>query len=295
MKNYEVINKIKGVMAYPPTPFKKDGTVDFKGLKKHLNFLEENKVHIIAPAGGTGEFFSLTLEEWKEVISTTVETINESLILPAVGKSVEEAKEMARFAENLGCKVIQIMPPHSMFGNRIDGIFEYNKEIAGSVSIGVIPYNLEGSMSIGLVDRLMTIENVVAIKDESGDIQWFRKVIERYPDLIGICATAEMFAPYYFLAGASAFSSGIVNFLPQVSLSVYHAIIEKRYDDVFVLQKNLRGLIELRSKSGRHIPVVKEALNLMGFSESIVRPPLCLLTDSEREILKNIMKEFNII
>jgi len=298
-ENFEQIKeKFKGPIAYPTTPFNKIKdklVIDEESFKKQVNVLIKNNVPIITPCGGTGEFFSLNIQEWKKLIKIAMDEARGEnvLIMPSVGGGINQAIEMSQYAEELGCEIVQLTMLDPMFGMTEEGIFEYNRQIANSISIAAMAYkNKSIPMSIKLAFDICNIKNIIAFKDETSDIYWFRELmINVGENIIGVCGGGEVEAPYYFLAGAKAFTTGIINLFPKLSMSLYMAAKERNWDKVFYIQDKLKPINQIRVKPGKMIPVIKEALQVLGITNNTYsRPPIVPLTEEEKAEVKEILE-----
>jgi dihydrodipicolinate synthase/N-acetylneuraminate lyase len=146
--------------------------------------------------------------------------------------------------------------------------------------------------------RLAEIDHVVALKDEHGDVAMFAEMVRRLgPHLAWINGMAEMHAAPYFKAGAQAFTSGIINFAPPLTLAVWDAGAAGRWDDLAaLLDRAIRPLAELRQRRrGYAIAVVKEAMNLLGLPGGAVRAPLTPLAPADREDLRRVLIGLNLL
>ena len=155
-------------------------------------------------------------------------------------------------------------------------------------------------LSVASARRLAGLGNVVAVKEESGDIQWFRAFMAAQrgatPNrrLAGVCGGEGLF-PYYALEGAAAFSTGAVNLAPALSMELWHAVRAGDRQRIGVIQERLAPLAALRAKPGRSIPVVKEGLRLLGvFPSSACRPPLTDLMPEECAQVEAMLREWEI-
>jgi len=305
----ETKQRIAGPIAYPTTPFRKRshglgtvglGTVDATTFRKQIRFLIDGGIGIIVPCGGTGEFFSLSLGEWQILVEAALleSEGDEVAIMPSVGGGITQAIEMAQAAQRLGCDIVQITFLDPMFGVTEDGIYEYNRRIADSVSIAIMPYRTATfPMSIKLAKRLCEeVRNVAAFKEESGDVEWFREfVLETSGSVATVCGGGEALAPYYLLAGAKAFTSGIANLIPRLSLELYRAAVAHKWEEVLGIQSMLRPLATMRSRPGKMIPVIKEGLKMMGLTDDAYsRPPIMVLDEREKGQLRRVLEDLGV-
>jgi len=301
MKRTDLINKLIGVHAYLVTPFTGKDEIDIEGLIENIQFLKKKGVSIFVPGGGTGEFDSLTQQERMRVISTALEVSRgEMVVISPVGGSLKDAIEIAQYVEEKEGEFLIIRPPRTSAQD--DGLLEYYGRIIEQVSLGIIIHRLPGAAaSFDVIKRLADIENVVAVKDEAEDVHWFRKMADQLGDrILPICgglAGGELDAPYYYMLGARAFSSGAVNFIPELPLRLHEALMCGDYDAAHDIQRKLEPIQELRSRRGRtnSIPVIKEALDFLGLHGGPVRPPLSHLVPEDRKDLEEILSNLGLL
>ena len=297
--------RLAGPVAYPPTPFTEDAPeapVDLDAFRRLIRHLVEHGVPAITPCGGTGECFSLAMDEWHAVTEAAVqEADGRALVLASVSGSIGRAIAQARAAEWLGCPAAQITMVDPMFGMTDDGSERYNRAVAESADIGFMLYRTPTvPLSVASAQRLAETGTVIAVKEESGDVQWFRAFMAAQrgetPNrrLAGVCGGEGLF-PYYALEGAAAFSTGAVNLAPALSMELWHAVRAGDRQRIGVIQERLAPLAALRAKPGRSIPVVKEGLRLLGvFPSSACRPPLTDLMPEECAQVEAMLREWEI-
>jgi 4-hydroxy-tetrahydrodipicolinate synthase len=297
----QIKNKIKGVFAFPITPFRKSSSsiwkteIDEEGIRKNARFIAEHKLHGVVPCGGTGEFYSLSLEEYKSVVEITYQEIgNKSFVVPMVGHNMNMAVKMSQCASEIGCSAVVVFPPTMSGGFPEEGLLHYYKKVAENVGMGIIPF-ITSACSLDFFQKLMEVENIIAIKDGVSDLKWFRKVIQLVKGRFSWLAENEMNSPYYYLYGAHGVTSGIADFLPKLSISLYNAAIKGDYTRAKQIQQKLELVSDLRSRHGHHIPVVKAAMDTIGLSGGEVRPPLVPLSSSEKEELTHILNELGVL
>ncbi|MFQ6043098.1 MAG: dihydrodipicolinate synthase family protein, partial [Candidatus Poribacteria bacterium] len=187
---------IKGIHIFAITPFKMTDDeippVDYDGVKKNARFFASVEgERVITVCGGTGEFHSLTEEENRKIVAAAAsEAKGKSPLISGIGGDTESAVRMAKAAEESGSDVVLVMPCEEIFEKGEETIFQHHAAIAEAVDIGLMPYRHKNfPFSIDLILRFLEIPNIVALKDESGDINWFRDMIvateERLPGITG--------------------------------------------------------------------------------------------------------------
>lgn len=297
--NYEALKeKLKGIFVFPTTPYNADATdVDEEGARRNARFLVDNGIKIMVPCGGTGEFFSLSVDEHDRIISAVAdECKGKAMVIAGIGHSTHTAVKMAQHAESAGCDAVMVIPPSIHASD--DGLYGHYKAVASSVSIGVMVFRVPwgAPLSMDLVARLAEIDNIVAVKEETGDIEWLRRFLKAVGDkVVGICGVSEKVFPYYYMIGARGTSTGIAGFAPRLSLAMYEALVNRDFATVLDVHKKLMPLHDLRGRHGNAIPAVKAALDMLGLRGGPVRLPLLPLSAEDREELRRILAGLGIL
>ncbi len=291
--------RLCGVLAFTPTPFTPDDRLDVDGLAAHVDFLVRSGAHAVVVCGGVGEFFSLTLDEYRAAIQTAVEAARGRLpVVAGIGHGTRTACELARYAESVGADGLMINPPYFIEPSE-EGTVRHYQALAGATRLGMIVYSTKGAVATPtLMGRLAEIDTVVALKDEVGDIRMFLETVEKLGGRMAwINGMAEMLAGPYFAAGARAFTSGLVNFAPAISLAVWDAGRSGRWDELHALiADKVRPLAVLRERRrGYAITVVKEAMNLLGLPGGAVRLPLVPLAPEDRDDLRTVLRHLGLL
>ncbi|MBM3235325.1 dihydrodipicolinate synthase family protein [Candidatus Poribacteria bacterium] len=287
---------IKGIHIFAITPFKMTGDdippVDYEGVKRNARFFAAVEgERVITVCGGTGEFHSLTEAENRKIVEAAAsEAKGKSPLISGIGGNTEAAIKMAKAAQEAGSDVVLIMPCEEIITKGEDAIFQHHAAIAEAVDIGLMPYRNRNSLfSIDLILRFLEIPNVVALKDESGDINWFRDMIvateERLPGIIG----GEMLAPYYYLAGASGITTGVACLVPHISLEQYRAAAKGDYRGALRIRDKLAPITKFRGKTGN--TMLKAGLEMMGLAGGPIRDTKAVMNDEDRKILRKLLVE----
>lgn len=267
------------VVAIPVTPFAEDGSVDQDVHRVLLRRLLDGGITTLTPNGNTGEFYTLTPEERRLVTELTVDEAGErASILVGVGHDVPTAVASARHARELGAGMVMVHQPVHPYVSQA-GWVDYHRAIAESVpELGVVPYIRNAQLS---GDRLAELAdacpNVIGVKYAVPDAARFAAFardagLERF---VWVAGLAEPYAPSYFSAGATGFTSGLVNVAPAVSLNMIEALRSGDYPAAMKVWEQIRRFEELRAANGSadNVTVVKEALASLGLCRREVRPP----------------------
>ncbi|MFE1879090.1 dihydrodipicolinate synthase family protein [Streptomyces diastatochromogenes] len=276
------------VVAIPVTPFAEDGSVAEDTHRALLRRLLDGGITTLTPNGNTGEFYALTPEERRLITESTVaEAGDRAVILVGVGHDLPTATASARHARALGAQMVMVHQPVHPYVSAA-GWVDYHRAIAESVpELGVVPYirnaQLPGARLAELADHC---PNVIGVKYAVPDAARFAAFardagLDRF---VWVAGLAEPYAPSYFSAGATGFTSGLVNIAPAVSLNMIEALRSGDYPAAMKVWEQIRRFEELRAAHGsaNNVTVVKEALAALGLCRRDVRPPSRQLPEDER-------------
>ncbi|MFJ5778428.1 dihydrodipicolinate synthase family protein [Streptomyces sp. NPDC093094] len=282
------------VVAIPVTPFAEDGSVERDTYRALLRRLLDGGVTTLTPNGNTGEFYALTPEERQLVTELTLQEAGErAVILVGVGHDVPTAVASARHARERGAAMVMVHQPVHPYVSQT-GWVDYHRAIAESVpELGVVPYirnaQLDGARLAELADAC---PNVIGVKYAVPDAARFAGFardagLERF---VWVAGLAEPYAPSYFSAGATGFTSGLVNVAPAVSLNMLRALRAGDHAAAMKVWEQIRRFEELRAAdaSANNVTVVKEALASLGLCRREVRPPSRPLPEDERAEIAGI-------
>ncbi len=289
--------RLQTISAITITPFDEQLNVDFAELQRNLDYLTRHGMEVVVPCGNTGEFYSLTSEEQRQIVAFACESVRDrAIVVAGVGYSVDTAVEMARFAAEHGCEAVMVHHPVHPFVSG-PGYFEYVSRIAAAVGIGVVPYIRSSAIPNQVILDLVRIENVVGVKYAVNDLQRFSWLVARSPrdtEVAWICGTAEGWAPFFFAAGATGFTSGLVNVAPDKSLEMLEALRRGDFPTARAVWAAIKPFEDLRARNGNehNVSVVKEAMAQLGLGNRRVRPPISELPDEERLVVRRILRDW---
>jgi 4-hydroxy-tetrahydrodipicolinate synthase len=279
----DLVERLSAVIGIPVVPYGEDGEIDHDRTVALAARLISNGVSVLTANGNTGEFYALTPPERRAVLTSVVSARSAtSTIVAGVGFDVRTAVADARFARDAGADAIMIHQPVLPY-LAAEGWIEYNASIANAVpDLGVLPYLSNPAVSGAHIARLAErAPNVVGLKYSVPDPVVFATTMAQAGDrLLWIAGLAESYAPAYWQAGARAFTSGLVNVAPAVSLKMLAALRAGDYDEAAVVWHRIRHFEELRARdrSANNVSVVKEAMHQLGLCRRDVRPPSHVLS-----------------
>lgn len=285
-----------GLLSFPVTHFTEAYAFDEAPYREHLDWLLQHKPAGLFTAGGTGEFFSLNLQEFSAVVAAAVQQTNHRVpVVAGCGYGTAIAKQFAQAAESAGADGILLLPPY-LVNAEPAGIMAHVEAVCASTNLGVIFYNRDNAIINELtLERLCErCPNLVGFKDGYGDIELMTRIYARMGDrltYIGGLPTAETFALPYLEMGVTTYSSAIFNFLPQFAQNFYAAVRRRDHAEVF---KQLRDFvlpyIDIRNRhKGYAVSIVKAGMRAIGRPAGPVRTPLTDLDQNELDALTKLI------
>ncbi|MBQ2663728.1 MAG: 4-hydroxy-tetrahydrodipicolinate synthase [Clostridia bacterium] len=278
------------------TPF--DGLrTNFDELGRLIEFNIENGTDAIVICGTTGEASTMPDEEHLAAIEYTVKKVKGRIpVIAGTGSNdTPHAIELSKKAEAYGVDaVLSVTPYYNKTSQR--GLVAHFTAIANAIKIPVILYNVPSrtgmSFDIDTLKELAKVENIVAIKEASGNISYMARVAAEVPELYIYSGNDDMIVPTLSLGG-----KGVISVLSNVMPKEAHDICEYYFNGEVEKSRDLQlRLLELINNLFIEVnPVpVKTALNLMGFNAGNLRMPLVPMAEANLEKLKKSMTDAGI-
>ena len=288
----------KGCGTAISTPFTGDA-VNFEEFGKLIENQILNGVDAIIVCGTTGESATMTDTERKETIKYAINKINKrtKVIVGTGSNNTKAAIEMSKFAEEAGADAVLVVTPYYNKTTQ-QGLITHYTEIAKSIKIPIMMYNVPSRTGVNILPEtckeLSKLENIVAIKEASGNISQVAKIATLCGDNLDIYSgNDDQIIPILSLGG-----KGVVSVLSNIMPKYTHEMIQKYFDgkqeEATKMQLDVIDLIDELFREVNPISV-KYALNLMGYNYGKPRLPLIELSDVNKEKLKTVMKKHKLI
>ncbi len=287
-----------GLLSFPVTDMDSNGHFNAAAYADRIKWFVSFDVSALFVAGGTGEFFSLSVEEYSQIVNIATKVAAGSKpVIASTGRSIPEAIAFANIAEAAGIDALLLMPPYLARGPQA-GVFEYAKTIIQGTKLPVIYYNrANGILSADFLEKLAaSCPNLIGIKDSEGNIQDLNDIIKTNGDrlvYIGGFPTAEIISEAYLSVGVNTYSSAAFNFVPELALQFYDSLRAGEKQRVHKILKDFYvPFVRLRSRNkGYAVSLVKAATQIIGRGAGNARPPLVMPTDEEMSELKKLIKK----
>jgi 4-hydroxy-tetrahydrodipicolinate synthase len=279
------------------TPFNESG-VDFEKLRELLEWHIENSTDAIVVCGTTGEASTMSEAEKKETIKFTVEVVNKRIpVIAGTGSNNTAASiNMSKWAESIGVDGLLIITPYYNKTTQ-KGLIEHFKAIAESVKIPLVLYNVPSRTGMNLEPKtllaLTKFENIVAVKEASGNISQIAKIKALCGHRIDVYSgNDDQIIPIMALGGLGVISV-IANIIPKDVHNLCQLFLEGKTSEALKLQLDFLGLNDAVFIETNPIPV-KTAMNLLGMKAGNLRLPLCDMSEGNLEFLKQELVKYGL-
>ncbi len=288
----------KGCGTAIATPFTEDG-VNFEEFGKLLEDQIKAGVDAIIVCGTTGESATMSEKERKDTIKFAIDKIAKrtKVVVGTGSNNTKSAIEMSKFAEEAGADALLVVTPYYNKTTQ-KGLVEHYKAIAESVSLHIIMYSVASRTGVNITPEtcleLSKIDNIVAIKEASGNISQVAKIAALCGDNLDIYSgNDDQIIPVLSLGGKGVISV-LANVMPKYTHDMTYKYFNGDVEEACKMQLEVIDLIDALFSEVNPIPV-KYALNLMGYNFGKPRLPLIELSDKNKENMKEVMKKHNLI
>ena len=283
----------KGIIPAMVTPVTSSGKINVNALRKLTNYLIKGGVHGLFPVGSQGEFYALTFEEKKRVIEIVVDEAGGRVPVYAGTGAIttREVIALTKTAEAAGVTAVSILTPFFIRPNE-EELFEHYRTIAKATRLPVLLYNNPQRTGVPIsaefVVRASKIENIVGIKDSSGDLTLTSEYIRRTGKKFSVLAGRDTLIYGTLCYGGKGAIAATANVAPKVVVEIYEAFQAGDWKRSLEAQFRLAPL-RLAFDLGTFPVVIKEALNLIGIDAGVGIPPVGGITPKAKADLKGIL------
>jgi 4-hydroxy-tetrahydrodipicolinate synthase len=260
------------------TPFRRDGSLDEPALRVLIKRQIDAGIDFLVPCGTTGESPTLTHEEHLRVVEITVELAKGKVPVlgGAGGYNTAEVIVLARELAALGVDGILSVTPYYNKPTQ-EGLFQHYRAIAEAVSLPIILYSVQGRTGVniepGTVKRLADVENIIGIKEASGNVSQMAAILNAVPDdFIVLSGDDAITLPLISLGGRGVISV-VSNEIPAEMSQLTRLALHGDFPGALAIHRRYHPLMEVNFVESNPIPV-KAAMAEMGLLEPIWRLPL---------------------
>ncbi len=279
------------------TPFDENG-VNFKEFEKLIEFQISNKVDSIIVCGTTGESSTMTIEERKKTIEFAIKTVGKRIpvIAGTGGNCTASVIEFTKWAESIGVDGALIVTPYYNKTTQ-DGLIAHYSAIASETKLPIILYSVPSRTGVNIspqtCKKLSEIENIVAIKEASGNLSQVAEIANICGDNLNIYSgNDDQITPILSVGGI-----GVISVLSNIAPEYTHNIVEnfKNGNLKEAIESQIKAIPLIKALFCEVNPIpVKSALNMIGYNVGVPRLPLLEMSESGKEKLKSELSTFGL-
>jgi 4-hydroxy-tetrahydrodipicolinate synthase len=292
--------KFRGTATALVTPFKADGTLDEKALRKLVGFQIAGGVEALVPVGTTGENPTLSQEEQLRVIGIVLdEADGKARVFAGAGSnSTAEAIQKVRAAKGAGADAALVVGPYYNKPTQ-EGYFQHFRAIAEGADLPIIVYNVPGRTG-GNIEAQTTlrmaeeIPSVVMVKEASGNMAQIMEIARNKPARFSLLSGDDAFTLPLMVLGGDGCISVVANEVPKEFSGMVRACLRGKWDRALELHNTLLPLMNANFIESNPIPV-KTALAMMGVIQESFRLPMVPMSQKNRDKLKGVLDELHLL
>jgi 4-hydroxy-tetrahydrodipicolinate synthase len=260
------------------TPFRRDRSLDEETLRRLVRRQIDAGINFLVPCGTTGESPTLTRAEHLRVVEITVEEAKGRVpvVGGAGGYNTAEVIELAHELERLGVDGLLSVTPYYNKPTQ-EGLYQHYKAIATSTRLPIIVYSVQGRTGVNVepatMARLAELDNIVAIKEASGNIGQMANMVHEVPSRIDVLSGDDAITIPLMALGGRGLISVVSNEIPGEMTQIAQACLRGDFEAARQIQRRFLPLMNVNFVESNPIPV-KAAMGLMGLLDPVYRLPL---------------------
>jgi 4-hydroxy-tetrahydrodipicolinate synthase len=276
------------------TPFRRDFSLDDTTLRKLVHRQVEAGIDFLVPCGTTGENPTLGRHEYLRVVEITLEEAKGRVpvLAGAGGYNTADVIALAKELKAMGVDGILSVTPYYNKPTA-EGLYRHYKAIASAVSLPVIVYSVPRrtgtNIDVATLKRLAEIENIVGIKEASGDLSQVASMLGHLPEDFLVLSGDDALALPIIALGGKGLISVVSNEIPAEMTQLIRECLESHFDKARRLQRRFLPLMEVNFIESSPIPV-KAAMAAMGLLEPVWRLPLCPPKPENEEKIRGVLE-----
>jgi len=294
-----ILDKLQGSMVALITPMHSNGDVDWQSLANLIDWQIEQGTDVLVSVGTTGESATLSMQEHVDVIEFNMKQVGGRIpVIAGTGaNNTVEAIELTQHAKQAGADAVLLVVPYYNKPTQ-EGLYLHYKAIAEAVDIPQVLYNVPGrtivDMQQATVERLADIENIIAIKDATGDVARGAKLIEAVKGRMSVFSGDDESALTLMRHGAKGNISVTANVAPKIMSQIFGLALKGEFEQAEALNQKIAHLHQDLFIESSPIPA-KYALYKMGHIEQGIRLPLTWLTPEHQQVMDEALAKAGLL
>jgi 4-hydroxy-tetrahydrodipicolinate synthase len=261
------------------TPFRRDLSLDEDTFRKLVRRQVDAGINFLVPCGTTGESPTLTRAEHLRVVEITLEEARGKVpvLAGAGGYNTHEVIELARELERMGANGILSVTPYYNKPTQ-EGLYQHYKAIASAIHLPIVVYSVQGRTGVNVepstLARLAQIENIVGVKEASGNISQMTNVVHEVPAAFSVLSGDDAITISLIALGGKGIVSVVSNQIPAEMTQLAQAALRGDFQTARRIQSRFLPLMNVNFVESNPIPA-KAAMGLMGLLDPVYRLPMC--------------------
>ena len=298
------MSTLRGALTAMITPMNADGSVDYDGFKKNIQFQLEKGIDGLVPLGTTGETPTLAEDEEEKMIKIVLDAVRAwekqtgkkiPMVVGAGSNNTADAVRYCTRAKELGADAALVVTPY--YNKPSDeGVFRHFEAVS-KVGIPIVVYNIAGrtgkNIPTPLLVRIADLPNIIGVKEASGDINQMMAVIaqikSKHPDFAVLSGDDGLTLPL-IAVGGDGIVSVVSNLAPEEVTAMTHAALDGDFAKARELHYRLLPFFKAAFVDGNPTSI-KYAMNYKKMPAGALRLPLVEVTDSAKKVIENALKE----
>ena len=290
---------IKGSIVPIVTPFTESLDFDEPSFVDLIEWQIESGSHGISVTGTTGEPSSLSLEEREYVVETAAKKVAGRVpFVPGTGtNNLQETLRLTRHAESLGAEAALVIVPYYNKPSQ-EGLYRYFSELAGSVDIPIIIYNIPGRTAVNMAPETMARlrranPSIIGAKESNKDFEHVSRVIHQCGRDFMVYSGIELLCYPMLAIGGAGHISATANLFPREVADIYNHVAAGRWDEAIELHYYLLPVNDMIFFETNPGPL-KFALGELGRINPSLRPPLCEPSDANQQRIRKVLTSYGL-
>ena len=293
------LSNLRGCGTALVTPFNEDGSIDDGALRDFVEFQISEGIDFLVPCGTTGESVTLSFDEQVHVVEEVHKAARGRVpvVAGAGGNNTTNVIKLARTFEAIGVEGLLSVTPY--YNKPIqEGLFQHFKAIAEATRLPIILYNVPPRTNVNMlpdtVVRLSGIQNIIGVKEASGDISQIAEIITRVPQSFKVFSGDDSITLPLVSLGGVGLISVASNEAPRQMTALTRACLENNWDEARRLNRALMPLMKVNFIETSPGPV-KAALAMMGKITESYRLPIVPVRPETKDKLRTILSELGLL
>ncbi|WP_320163641.1 4-hydroxy-tetrahydrodipicolinate synthase [uncultured Trichococcus sp.] len=288
---------IKGIISANVTPMDANEDINEKELRNHVNRSLAAGVDGVFCLGTNGEAYALNKEEKKFVIEAFVDEVKGRVpVYAGTGAATtRETIELSKIAESAGADVLSVVAPFFAAASQQE-IYNHYEAVAKSVNLPIVMYNIPARAGNAIapetVQRLAQIDNIVGVKDSSGNFDNILQYIELTdPKEFAVLSGNDSLILWTLQAGGAGGITAVANLLPEIMVSIYSKFLEGDFQGAKAFQDSIRPIRNC-FKYGNPNTIIKNATNMIGMPVGNNRAPFNYISSEAKDAIQATLEQY---